>query len=186
MTASPHPDQLADQLADQYPIGPIPTLPGHDRATLEAVAARMLGAAQAWRTLLSGLTEADLGQRYRPGSWTVHQLAHHAADAHLHGLVRLSYGLAEQPYTIQPMNEQAWLALPTTAAPVQDALTLLDGLNLRWTALLLGTDPGALDVQIIHPQEGQQTLWRLIAKHDWHLRHHLAHAQLALGLEVAR
>ena len=174
MTASLH----ADQLADQYPIGPIPNLPSHDRATLEA--------AQAWRTLLSGLTEAELGQRYRPGSWTVHQLVHHTADAHLHGLVRLSYGLAEQPYTIQPMNENAWLALPTTAAPVQHALTLLDALNLRWTALLRGTDPGALDVQIIHPQEGPQTLWRLVAKHDWHLRHHLAHAQRALGLEVAR
>jgi hypothetical protein len=176
MTASPH--------SDQYPIGPIPTLPSQDRATLEAVAARMLEAAQAWRTLLSGLSGADLGRRY-PGSWTVHELAHHAADAHLHGLVRLSYGLAEQPYTIQPMNEQAWLALPTTAAPVQDALTLLDALNLRWKALLLGTDPRALDVQILHPQEGEQTLWRLVAKHDWHLRHHLAHAQLALGQEVS-
>ncbi|UQN04995.1 DinB family protein [Deinococcus sp. QL22] len=178
MTVSPRPDQ--------YPIGPIPNLPGHDRATLEAVAARMVEAAQAWRTLLSGLNEAELGQRYRPGSWTVHELAHHAADAHMHGLMRLSYGLAEQPYTIQPMSEQAWLTLPTTDAPVQHALTLLDALNLRWAALLHGTNPSAFDVQIIHPQEGQQTLWRLVAKHDWHLRHHLAHAQIALGSGLAR
>ncbi|MFB9995338.1 DinB family protein [Deinococcus oregonensis] len=180
MTASPHPDPLA------FPIGPIPHLAGHDQAALEEVAARMLATAQAWRTLLTGLSETELSQRYRPGSWTVHQLAHHAADAHLHGLVRLSYGLAEQPYTIQPMDQEAWLALPTSAAPVQHALALLDALNLRWVAILRGTDPRALGTQILHPQEGQQDLWRLVAKHDWHLRHHLAHAQLALGSEVPR
>ena len=176
MTASSVPDPLA------FPLGPIPDLLGRDQATLEAVAARMLTTAQAWRTLLTGLTDTELKRTYRPGSWTVQQLAHHTADAHLHGLMRLSYGLAEQPYTIQPMNQEAWLALPTNAAPVQHALTFLDALNLRWDALLRGTDPRAFDGQILHPEEGPQDLWRLISKHDWHLRHHLAHAQLALGL----
>ena len=41
-------------------------------------------------------------------------------------------------------------------------------------------DVAALYATITHPNEGAQDLWQLIAKHDWHLRHHLAQARRAL------
>lgn len=168
------------QDARRFPIGPIQDLPSRDRAALEDVAKRMEGAAREWRELLSGLDD-DLSRTYRPGAWTVRQLAHHTADAHVHGLNRLRYGLTTEEYVIQPFDQDAWLTLPDAELPVEAALALLDAANFRWAALLRGVDPARFARHVTHPHEGRQDLWRLVAKHDWHLRHHLGQVRLALG-----
>ncbi len=165
----------------RYPIGPIQDLPGRDAATLAQVALRLEDVAQEWREVLTGLDRTVLARTYRPGGWTVAQLAHHAADAHLHGLNRLRYALTTEHYVIQPFDQEAWLLLPDAALPMGAALDLLDAANLRWGALLRGLDPERFARRVTHPQEGEQDLWRLVAKHDWHLRHHLAQVRLALG-----
>lgn len=167
--------------ARRYPIGPLQDLPGRDPATLAAVATRMEGAAEEWRELLTGLDAGALARTHRPGGWTVAQLAHHTADAHLHGLNRLRYALTTENYAIQPFDQEAWLALPDAALPVATALDLLGAVNAHWTALLRGLSPEHFARRVTHPQEGGQDLWRLVAKHDWHLRHHLAQVRLALG-----
>ncbi|WP_104989681.1 DinB family protein [Deinococcus sp. NW-56] len=164
----------------RFPIGPIQDLPTRDRAALEAVAARMEATGHEWREAVTGLDAAGLARTYRPGSWTVAQLAHHSADAHIHGLNRLKYALTVEGYVIQPFAQEAWLTLADGALPVEEALALMDAANARWAALLRGTDPAQFDRRVTHPQEGEQDLWRLVAKHDWHLRHHLAHVRLAL------
>ena len=166
------------------PIGPIQPLPTHDRAALQGASARMTAATTDWRRLLSGLDAPALARTSRPGSWTVHQLAHHTADAHLHGLNRLRYALTTDlsapAFVIQPFDQEAWLQLPDAALPVEVALNLLDGADAHWGALLSGVEVPEFGRQILHPQEGPQDLWQLVAKHDWHLRHHLAQARLAL------
>jgi len=164
----------------RFPIGPIQDLPTRDRAALEGVAARMEQTGREWRTALSGLDAAELARTYRPGGWTLAQLAHHAADGHLHGLNRLKYGLTVEDYVIQPFAQDAWLTLADAALPVEAAFSLLDAANVRWAALLRGTDPAEFARRVTHPQEGEQDLWRLTAKHDWHLRHHLAQVRLAM------
>jgi hypothetical protein len=176
---TPDPDTRSQE-ERRFPIGPIQDLPTRDAAALSEVAARLERAARDWRGLLSGLDAEALARTYRPGGWTVTQLAHHAADAHVHGLNRLRYGLTTDAYVIQPFAQEAWLALPDAALPVGAALDLLDAVNLRWGALLRGVSPEQFVRRVTHPQEGEQDLWRLVAKHDWHLRHHLAHARLAL------
>lgn len=166
----------------RFPIGPIQDIAEHQHAGLEAAAARMEQATRDWRALLTGLSQADLGRTYRPASWTVLQLAHHTADAHLHGLNRLRYALTTPAYVIQPFDQDAWIGLPDAALPVSDALNLLEAANARWVALLGGVDAAQFDRRITHPDDGEQDLWGLIAKHDWHIRHHLAHVRLALGV----
>lgn len=165
----------------RYPIGPLQDLPARDAVTLTEVATRMEDTAREWREVLTGLNAEALARTYRPGSWTVGQLAHHAADAHLHGLNRLRYALTTEDYVIQPFDQEAWLTLPDAALPVETALDLLEAANARWAALLRGLPPERLARRVTHPQEGEQDLWRLVAKHDWHLRHHLAQARRALG-----
>lgn len=169
-------------LDPRYPIGPLPQLPDDARvpATLEQMSVKMRAAVGAWQELLSGRSETDLDRTYRPGGWTVHQLAHHTADAHLHGLHRLRMGLTIPDFVIQPFDQQAVMALPDYGLPVHEALTLLEAINTRWTALLQGVDPAVLTRRVVHPAEGPQDLWQLITKHDWHMRHHLAQAHLAL------
>ncbi|KEF34928.1 hypothetical protein RDMS_04480 [Deinococcus sp. RL] len=166
--------------ARRFPIGPIQDLPTRDRAALEAVAARMEATGREWREAVTGLDAAGLARTSRPGSWTVVQLAHHTADAHVHGLNRLKYGLTAEGYVIQPFAQEAWLTLADAALPVEAALALMEAANVRWAALLRGTDPQRFARRVTHPQEGEQDLWRLVAKHDWHLRHHLAQVRLAL------
>ncbi|GGL06932.1 DinB family protein [Deinococcus radiotolerans] len=163
------------------PIGLIPPLP-RTADTPGAVAARMDAVTLAWQDLLTGTPTARLDARPHPHGWTITQLAHHTADAHAHGLNRLKYALTTPAYTIQPFDQDAWLTLPDATLPVQDALDLLRTTNRRWTTLLRALSPAQLDTSLTHPQEGPQTLWDLTAKHDWHLRHHLAQAQLALGV----
>lgn len=167
----------------RYPVGPLPLLRPEERlpARLEELASSMTRAVTQWQALLPTLTPADLGRTYRPGSWTVAQLAHHTADAHLHGLNRLRHGLTEPDFHIQPFQQTAWLSLADARLPVEVAGRLLAPLNDHWVALLRGTPAGAFDRQIVHPAEGPQDLWQLALKHDWHLRHHLGHVHLALG-----
>lgn len=170
--------------ADQrFPIGPLQPLPDAERRpeTLGAFADAMTGAVEEWRALLAGRSPADLARTYRPGAWTVQQLAHHVADAHLHGLNRLRHGLTEDGFQIQPFGQTEWLRLPDAELPVSDALDLLGAVNRRWTSLLRGLPPERFAREVVHPAEGRQDLWQLAHKHDWHLRHHLAHARLALG-----
>ncbi len=170
--------------ADRFPIGPLPQLPAAERspATLERFSASLEESVAGWRGLTGARTVSELARTYRPGSWNVRQLAHHAAEAHLHGLVRLKGGLTQDGYVIQPFDQDATILLPDTALPLAPALDLLDALNLRWLALLRGVESARFARQIVHPQEGQQDLWQLVTKHDWHLRHHLAQARAALEL----
>ncbi|MFC4426587.1 DinB family protein [Deinococcus navajonensis] len=175
-------DREPQELLHQYPVGRLPQLSAGRRvpATLHGLADTMSASVQAWQSLLSGCTSTELARRYRPGAWTVQQLAHHTADAHFHGLNRLRNGLTSQGYVIQPFDQQAVMALPDYALPVTAAADLMDSLNQRWTALLRGVDSAEFFRRVVHPAEGEQDLWQLVTKHEWHLRHHLAQARLAM------
>lgn len=166
----------------RFPIGSLPQLPDTERvpATLEHFAASLEDSVAGWRGLVGARNASDLARTYRPESWNVRQLAHHVAEAHLHGLSRLKAGLTQDNYVIVPFDQNAALTLPDAALPVSAALELLEALNLRWVALLRGVSSAEFARQIVHPQEGPQDLWQLINKHDWHLKHHLAQARLAL------
>ncbi|GAA4020614.1 hypothetical protein GCM10022631_38030 [Deinococcus rubellus] len=168
--------------ADRFPIGPLPQLPAAERvpATLEHFAVSLEQSVADWRGLVGARTTSELARTYREGSWNVRQLAHHAAEAHLHGLSRLKGGLTQDEYIIQPFDQDAAILLPDTGLPVAAALELLESLNLRWLALLRGVESAQFAREIVHPVEGRQDLWQLVTKHDWHLRHHLAQARLAL------
>ncbi len=181
----PHEVPNEAQKDAQYPLGRLPQLTAEERvpATLERFAASLEGAAAEWRGLVGALTLSDLARTYREGSWTVRQLAHHVAEAHLHGLIRLKAGLITEEYRIQPFHQAQTLLLPDADLPAASALDLLEALNLRWAALLRGVAADQFAREVVHPQEGRHDLWQLVNKHDWHLRHHLAQARSALALE---
>ncbi|ADV68326.1 DinB family protein [Deinococcus maricopensis] len=166
----------------RYPIGPRPTLPAEARTPqqLRQFIAAFEHTEAAWHALIEGAPDASLDRPYREGGWNARQLVHHTADAHAHGLNRLKYGLTQEEYQIQPFDPEAWMALPDMHLPVRDALALLHVANVRWLALLRAVNPQTLTRELTHPTEGRQDLWQLIAKHDWHARHHLAQARVAV------
>src|SRR3990172_3380290 len=92
----------------RYPIGPftkVSSLTPEQRATcIEQIAA----APAHFRRAVTGLTDAQLDTPYRPGGWTVRQVAHHLPDSHMNAYVRFKLGITESQPTIKPYDQAAW------------------------------------------------------------------------------
>lgn len=128
------------------------------------------------RQAVAGLTEVQLDTPYREGGWTVRQVVHHLADAHMNSFCRLKLALTEQNPTIKPFEENDWAETPDAArAPIAPSLALLEGLHARWTVLLRSLTPEQFTRTIQHPQAGTQRVDTLTGLYAWHSRHHVGH-----------
>ena len=161
----------------RYPIGNFSYDGVMTDARRAACVARIAAAPAALRAAVAGLTDAQLDTPYRPGGWTVRQVVHHVPDSHLNAYVRIRLALTEDTPTIKPYEEARWAELPDARTlPVEASLALLEGLHVRWVALLRGL--GAVDGarQFHHPEHGRLiTIDELIAMYAWHGEHHVAH-----------
>ena len=68
------------------------------------------------RAAVAGLSDSQLDTPYRPGGWTVRQLAHHVPDSHMNSYVRFRLALTEDDPVIKPYEEAAGPSFPTLAA----------------------------------------------------------------------
>ena len=160
----------------RYPIGPYVAktflTPAERADAIEHIAETPKRLRQA----VSGLTGGQLDTPYRPGGWTVRQLAHHIPDSHMNSYVRLKLALTENEPTIKPYEEQLWAQLPDSReTPVEVSLALLDFLHLRWVILLRALQPLEFARQLRHPALGVMTIDNLVHLYAWHGRHHVAH-----------
>jgi uncharacterized damage-inducible protein DinB len=147
-------------------------------ATLERLPAEL-------RTATGGLSDTQLEQQYRPGGWTVRQLVHHVADSHLNAYARMRLALTEDTPTIKPYDEAKWAELEDARTlPVAPSLVLLDALHQRWVVLLrsLGEEQWARTYS--HPEMGELSMEQVLALYDWHSRHHLGQARVAVSTSV--
>ena len=159
----------------RYPVGqfvlPDSTSP-EERATWIKEIAR---APRDLRAAVSGLSEDQLDTPYRPGGWTVRQVAHHLPDSHLNAYVRFKLTLTEQEPTIKPYDETRWATLADTTLPVSASLDLLEALHLRWVHLLESLSDADFQRRFIHPESGPWRLDQYLSQYAWHGRHHIAH-----------
>jgi hypothetical protein len=129
-----------------------------------------------FRAALKGLSPEQLDTPYRPGGWTVRQLAHHVPDSHLNAYIRFKLALTEDNPTIKPYAEDRWAQLADTpATPVDVSLSLLEALHTRWTKLLRSLRSEDWNRTFRHPELGQVPLEKSLALYAWHGRHHVAH-----------
>lgn len=136
---------------------------------IEAAPARL-------RDAVTGLSERQLDTAYRPGGWTVRQVAHHLPDSHMNAYVRFKLALTEENPTIKPYEEARWAELTDgRIAPVEVSLALLESLHHRWVMLLRSLTPGEWLRTFKHPELGAMTLDKTVALYAWHGRHHVAH-----------
>lgn len=162
----------------RYPIGrfhrPDGPLGAQERAAAIDAIAR---APRALRGAVSGLTREQLDTPYRPGGWTVRQLAHHVPDSHLNAYTRFKLALTEETPTIKPYDEARWAELPDTRdTPVETSLALLDALHERWVALLRAMRAEDFARTLVHPEaRATMTLDQMLALYAWHGAHHTAH-----------
>ncbi|TCC98992.1 YfiT family bacillithiol transferase [Pedobacter psychroterrae] len=122
------------------------------------------------------LNEEQLDTQYRPEGWTVRQVVHHLADSHINSYIRCKLALTEDNPTIKPYFEERWAELQDGKnTPVDSSLQLLEGLHIRWVALLKSLSDQDLTKAFVHPEHGKTIkLSEVVALYAHHGRHHLA------------
>ena len=160
----------------RYPIGTfefgVPIQP-EERP---ALVAQFAAAPGNLRAAIEGLTLAQLDTPYRPGGWTVRQLVHHLADAHLNWYVRTKLAVTEAEPTIKPYDESRWAELDDArTAPVELSLALFDALQRRWVQFFGSLTPAEWLRKFHHPERGTLTVEDTLPVLAWHARHHTAH-----------
>ena len=167
----------------RYPIGTFAFDGDVSEAARAARIAELEAAPRLLRTALGGLTQEQLDTPYRPGGWTLRQVAHHVPDSHMNAYVRFKLALTERAPTIKPYDEAKWAELPDTReTPVEVSLALLDCLHRRWVTLLRALDPADFSRTFVHPEQSRaMTLDMALALYAWHGKHHVAHVKGARG-----
>jgi hypothetical protein len=161
----------------RYPIGradmTIAGTPERRQAWIDDIAK----APGALRAAVAGLTPAQLDTPYRPGGWTVRQVAHHVPDSHMNAYIRYKQALTKEMPTIMAYDEAKWAELPdSSTVPVDVSLAMLDALHHRWVALMRATPAEAFARGFEHPEANRRyTLDQVLNLYSWHGRHHVAH-----------
>lgn len=128
------------------------------------------------RSAVTGLSDTQLDTPYRPGGWTVRQLAHHVPDSHMNSYVRFRLALTEDEPVIKPYEESRWAELADARTmPIEPSLALLESMHARWVPLLRSLSPAEWKRTFRHPQLGLVRLDQNAALYAWHGRHHVAH-----------
>ena len=133
--------------------------------------------------LLNGIQPEQLQNRYREGSWTILQIIHHLADAHLNAWVRTKLLLTEENPVVKPWDENLWAEGRDYGYAYESSYLVLVGVHQRWSLLLLESfkTPELLLRTFFHPEHQKSfSLSQLIAAYAWHGRTHLGHMSLAL------
>jgi len=160
----------------RYPIGPYETKTLLTPAERAEAIAQLAELPKRMRDAVGGLSGGQLDTPYRPGGWTVRQLAHHVPDSHMNAYIRLKLALTEDEPTIKPYDEAAWANLADSRdTPVEVSVALLEFLHIRWDFLLRALQPADFARRLRHPVVGVMTVDNLIHHYAWHGRHHVAH-----------
>ena len=160
----------------RYPIGKYVPHPAPDAATLAQWIDEIAAAPAALRTAVQGLDDAQLDTPYRPGGWTLRQVAHHVPDSHVNAYMRFKLALTEDEPVIKTYDEARWAELPDArTGSIEPSLELLARLHERWVRLLRAMTPADFARAYRHPDvEGPVTLTRTAGLYAWHGRHHPA------------
>jgi hypothetical protein len=128
------------------------------------------------RNSVAGLSDSQLDTPYRPGGWTVRQLAHHVPDSHINSYTRFRLALTEDEPVIKPYEEALWAELADARTlPIEPSLVLLESLHARWVPLLRSLSDAEWKRTFRHPALGLVRLEQNAALYAWHGRHHVAH-----------
>ncbi|ARD75740.1 putative metal-dependent hydrolase [Staphylococcus xylosus] len=165
----------------RFPIGKLDT---PENVTLDDVQkwlAEIDNYTRRLRDVVENITEEELNKTYRNGSWNVRQLVHHIADSQLNMYQRLKLALTDNNPTVPPFNQEEWVELEDSLAPIEYSLQMLEGINARIVALGNHIDKDQLERKFTLKDSGEITVATKLAKLAWHENHHLAHIEIALS-----
>lgn len=138
----------------------------------------------AYRELTAGLSAAELSKTYREGAWNIQQLINHVADIQLLHFFRMKKTVTEPDYSEATLiNMNAWASSPDgMSSLVEDSLLMFDGITRRYVNLMRSLNHEQLGAAYFHTVRKISFDQRnAIALSAWHVRHHLAHIEIALA-----
>ncbi len=123
---------------------------------------------------VGGLSDAQLDEPGGEGEWSVRQVVHHMADAHMNGFIRMKLVLTEDKPILKPYDQEKWAELPdTTRAPLEPSMEILRGVHERWSTLLESLSESDWQRQGVHLEAGLLTLDDLLSTFVRHGENHL-------------
>jgi hypothetical protein len=110
-----------------------------------------------------------------PGGWTPAQIVHHLADVHAAGLSRVRRALTEADPTVEAYDHQAWASLGDArdSSLIEASLGIVQGVHVRWVALLKGLPPSDWERAYRHPELGRPVT--ILEDLAWHVEHGQVH-----------
>ena len=116
-----------------------------------------------------------------PGEWTVRQVVHHLADAHINGYNRMKLVVTEDKPLLKPYDQDAWILLPDMDADTAVSMAVLEGLHARWHKTLSGLPETDWKKQGVHMENGIVSLEMLLKLYVEHGMEHLEQIQRAVA-----
>ncbi len=165
----------------RFPIGKLGTPENVTLGDVQKWLAEIDNYTRRLRDVVENITEEELNKTYRDGSWNVRQLVHHIADSQLNMYQRLKLALTDNNPIVPPFNQEEWVELEDSLAPIEYSLQMLDGINARIVALGNHIDKDQLERKFTLKDSGEITVATKLAKLAWHENHHLAHIEIALS-----
>ena len=123
--------------------------------------------------LLARYTVDQLDIPTSPGEWTIRQIVHHMADAHLNGFIRMKLVITENRPILKPYDQEAWAELSDAKGSIQSSLLILRGVHERWAQVLQDLPDSSWARTGIHLENGLVTLDDLLATYVHHGEVHL-------------
>ena len=174
---------MTDLESLRYPVGKAPRITELDSATRTRLIDTIARTPEQYRSLVAGLSDAQLDTPYRPGGWTIRQVVHHVPDSHMNAYIRMKFAVTEDSPSIKAYQEARWAELPEAkTGPADMSVALLESLHRRWVAFLRGLPAAEFSKAYVHPELGRVTLDEALASYAWHCRHHAAHVKQGFGI----
>lgn len=158
----------------RYPVGEFAAR-DLDEAATRALIPEIAAQPAQLRQATEGLADAQLDTPYRPGGWTVRQVAHHVPDSHMNAYIRMRKAVTEEAPLISTYEEAEWAGLADAKLPLEVSFRLLEALHERWNVFMLSLDAEALARVFRHPEWGDTSVAVAIQQYEWHGRHHIRH-----------
>ncbi|MCF0073577.1 putative metal-dependent hydrolase [Dyadobacter sp. CY261] len=137
-----------------------------------------------YRNRVARLSDENLLRTYREGSWNIRQLIHHVADLQFVHYLRMKKAITEPDYTeVTLIDMNAWAGTPDSLnVPIESSLAIFEGTHARYAYLAASLNEEQLAKRYYHPT---RKFWfdqkQALAMSVWHVKHHLAHIDLALS-----
>src|SRR5699024_6764939 len=120
------------------------------------------------RETVDSLTDEQLRQTYREGSWNVRELVHHLADSQLNMYQRLKLALTDDKPSVAPSDQDKCAEHAHTKLAVESSIKMLEGIHERIVSLGSIETEEQVDRGFTLQGRGFKKVSTKLAKHAWH------------------